>query len=334
MSILLFETKEVMYTLDKNIELFYLPQIYFSKKELSAEQTGEKLFKFRVKGIKTFFKSTLFDKIISFEDYNNICTLTALQENSNVIVSSRVSIGNMYKNQMIHLMPYSFYVSNIKKLYKNIKVISVSQGVAEELKEYNIISKVIPNGIDIDKIKELSLVECDIKEPFLLHVGRFDTRQKGQKEALYAYSLIASKMKTKLVFIGDGKDKLHIQQEAERLKLEQRVIFKGYEQNPYCYMANCEAFLFPSVYEGLPNTFLEALSLNCKIISFKFIPSWREFAGYENVEFIDNDIEVLAQKIVDVLNQPNKKVKELNQRCINEFSLSQTFRKWENIILN
>ena len=51
------------------------------------------------------------------------------------------------------------------------------------------------------------------------------------------------------------------------LKIFDRVIFKGFQVNPFPYIKNACLFVFPSHSEGFGNVLTQALALNSNIVS-------------------------------------------------------------------
>jgi len=52
-----------------------------------------------------------------------------------------------------------------------------------------------------------------------------------------------------------------------KLNLENNVFLLGVHKNPFKFLKNSQCFVFPSLWEGLPNTLIEALTINHPIIS-------------------------------------------------------------------
>ena len=54
---------------------------------------------------------------------------------------------------------------------------------------------------------------------------------------------------------------------AKKLDIADRIIFHGYVQNPYPYLAQANLFVMSSLWEGLPNAMVEALALGKPVVS-------------------------------------------------------------------
>ncbi|MBO4894984.1 MAG: glycosyltransferase family 1 protein [Clostridia bacterium] len=125
---------------------------------------------------------------------------------------------------------------------------------------------VIPNAIDlsvfnINNIKrteyrnKLGLSEKDL---VIGHVGRF-AEQKNHGFIIDVFSEIHKESEDyKLLLVGDGERKENIMSRVAELGLTDSVIFTGSVGNVQDYMQAMDAFILPSLFEGLPVTGIEA----------------------------------------------------------------------------
>lgn len=92
------------------------------------------------------------------------------------------------------------------------------------------------------------------------HVGRFE-EQKNHKFLLEIYEAVQNKIKmreeTVLLLVGEGKLEEQMRESAEQKKLE-NVRFLGSRADVNELMSAMDVFLFPSLFEGLPVTLIEA----------------------------------------------------------------------------
>jgi len=331
-SFLLFEPKEFFYEPPQESKINYLE---FFNIDVSSRGVGLELFEKRVLAMKEFLSSDDSDLYVVFEDYNSIVTLTANRFNKKIIVSSRISL-EFYKERMIHLLPYDFYISAIKTLYpKAVNVVAVSDGIKKELSSIGVLARTIYNGIDIAKVTELAKEEC-VYESFLLHIGRMDFAQKGQLDALNIFHKISDKTDRNLIFVGDGKDLQKLKIETARLGLQNRVIFVGVDKNPYRFLKKCDLLLFSSYFEGTPNVLLEAMSLGTAIVSYDFLPEAREFCKNEGAFLISlrGDIDAMCKSTLHLLEDVDdrSKTKALALETATYFDKELNVSKWMGCI--
>lgn len=90
------------------------------------------------------------------------------------------------------------------------------------------------------------------------HIGRF-SKQKNHKLLIDIYAELCEKCEnTKLLLVGNGELESEIQQQCEKKKLGDKVIFAGIRSDVPAILSAMDVFVFPSLYEGMPNTVIEA----------------------------------------------------------------------------
>ncbi len=154
----------------------------------------------------------------------------------------------------------------------NVPIACVSRGVANEIKvtykAKNV--HVIPNFINIKKIDdEYPIVQnFDDRECDVLFVGRL-SRIKGCDLLVDAICKIhheVKRLKFKIVIIGDGPEKIILQQKISHYGLDSYVTFNGAAKEPFYYMNRSKYLVVPSYAEGFGLVILEGLALGCEII--------------------------------------------------------------------
>lgn len=100
----------------------------------------------------------------------------------------------------------------------------------------------------------------------VLWVGRLDD-PKNPGLLLEAFALLPVSCSAKLVFVGDGRLRLALEQRCKVLKLEDRVSFLGYHANPYALMAVSDLLVVSSDREGLPSVIVEAMYCGLRVVS-------------------------------------------------------------------
>jgi len=103
------------------------------------------------------------------------------------------------------------------------------------------------------------------KKNQIISVGRFSP-EKGQIVLLQAFYKIQPKTWS-LHFIGDGPERISLENETKKLEIVDRVKFHGHMQDFRKTLCESEIFVLPSFYEGFPNALLEAMSVPLACIS-------------------------------------------------------------------
>ncbi|MEY4504413.1 MAG: hypothetical protein RL154_707 [Pseudomonadota bacterium] len=200
-----------------------------------------------------------------------------------------------------HTTPSKYYPSEgvanmlmlqaLKWAYQKMSAIfAVSQGGAIDLRlNFGVKSaQVLPNPIDLNAIKELAKIEPDIKPRGfkIVCVGRL---VPTKNQALLIKALDKCGIEdAKLILVGNGSEQARLESLCEELGLMERVIFVGFDQNPYRWIANADIFAYGSNLESLPTVLLEALALKKPVISTDCISGPREILGGSEKKSFDN----------------------------------------------
>lgn len=107
------------------------------------------------------------------------------------------------------------------------------------------------------------------RKNIILSVGRF-CKQKNQSFIIKAFKIFSDSHKEfKLILIGHGADKMMLKNLVIKLNLKKKVIFKDWQNNIGRYYSSSKLLIFPSLYEGLPNTLIDALNYGLPCLSSK-----------------------------------------------------------------
>ena len=131
------------------------------------------------------------------------------------------------------------------------------------------------------------------------HVGRFN-QPKNHPFLLDIFtSLLKKEPDAVLLLVGGGEGMPKIQAKAQELGIAERVRFLGVRSDVADLMQAMDVFVFPSLYEGLPVTMVEAQAsgLPC-IISDKVPPECILTEGLVNIMPLSASPEAWAEKIL------------------------------------
>ena len=231
-----------------------------------------------------------------------------------------------YLNYKLLKIPYIITVhgSDAVKLERLsfLKKLSLSKAkkitaVSDELKRI-ILNKidsrlnieVIPMGVDTrifkPRAKKRSILEkYNINYPFLLFVGRI-APEKGIEYLIEAMpKIIEQYPKSKLLIIGDGNQRKQLEDLPKKKRLQEHVIFVDPISNKElpAYYATADVFVCPSLSEGSPVTYIEALACGTPIVVGD-LPVGREMAGEGRGKVVkQTDPDDIARNIIKLLNE-------------------------------
>lgn len=151
------------------------------------------------------------------------------------------------------------------------KVIAVSNGIKQHLIEQSIYPEkifVINNPINTDEITTMLNEKQIITDKYIAFVGRLST-VKNLDFLLMAYKkfMVRTHGNIKLLIVGDGPERLHIEQEIKKMNLQQHIILLGALENPYSIMSKAALVVLPSYSEAFPTVLLESLFLGKTVVA-------------------------------------------------------------------
>ena len=159
----------------------------------------------------------------------------------------------------------------IAHVYQGKNIVAVSQAVADDLQTQLSISPsriaVINNPFDIKHLLSQAAEPFLLaEESYIVHVGRFHPGKRHDR-LLKAYA--KSKVEAKLVLVGSGDEQrlAAVKELAEKLGIVDRVIFAGFQANPYPLIKHARMLVLSSDSEGFGNVLVEALLCGTPVVS-------------------------------------------------------------------
>ena len=137
------------------------------------------------------------------------------------------------------------------------------------------------------------------------HVGRFNQPKNHPFLIDIFAALLKKEPNAVLLLAGGGEDMPKIQAKAQALGVAEHVRFLGVRSDVADLMQAMDVFVFPSLYEGLPVTMVEAQAagLPC-LISDKVPPECILTEGLVDVLPLSAEPEIWAAKILEKKNLP------------------------------
>jgi glycosyltransferase involved in cell wall biosynthesis len=145
---------------------------------------------------------------------------------------------------------------------------------------------VINNPVDIERVKRLAseLIDTGINKNEstltgqqkinLVSAGRL-VKTKGFDLLIEAIALTGNHA-FNLTLLGDGPLKSELQALAEVRGIASQVRFVGFQKNPYAFIAQADAYVLSSRFEGFPNVVLESLACGTPVIATPALGGTRE----------------------------------------------------------
>ncbi|MFZ4670645.1 MAG: N-acetyl-alpha-D-glucosaminyl L-malate synthase BshA [Flavobacterium sp.] len=227
---------------------------------------------------------------------------------------------------------------------KSDVVTSVSKSLKDDT--YNLFNikkeiHVIPNFIELDKIRNESLISCQRsvmakkEERIVTHISNF-RKVKRIPDVIKIFYKIQQKIPAKLMMVGDGAEKVKAEQLCNDLGIQDRVIFFGNSNEIDQILSFSDLFLLPSETESFGLAALEAMAWSVPVISTNSggLPevNFEGISGYlSNV----GDIESMANNAIKILSN-DQTLAKFRTNALNvakQFDIKNILPLYENLYI-
>lgn len=288
------------------------------------------------KELNDFFKNHPEYKIVHVhQDCMSSIALKAAMKNNVPIRIAHSHNANQDKN--IKYLIKRFYMRNIPRYATDLFACGEDAGNwMFKSKAF----KILNNAIDSDlfkfnmNIRDEVRTDLNLNNKFVVgHVGRFDLQKNHSFLIDIFYEIQKIRTDSILLLIGSGDGKLTIKEKVRKLNIEDKVIFMGVRNDVNNLMQAMDAFVFPSLYEGLPVTLIEAQASGLPIIKSDNVSD--QCILTDNVVSISLDKSAYswAKEIfnfVDSFDRKNTSLEIIN----NGYDISSNAKWLENYYLN
>ncbi len=272
---------------------------------------------FSLPGLVRYLRREQPDAMLSAMSHTNIIAIIARSlaaGNTRLVVSERNTPSVQKLNTATRRG--RFLPLLMRFFYPRADVITaVSQGVKDDLQVLLGLSspavKVIYNPVVSSALysKAAQRIEhawLDRTHKVILAVGRLNI-QKDYPTLIQAFVKVYKKMDARLIILGEGDERQHLQQLIDASGLTQVVDMPGFSDNPYAYMQKAAVFVLSSKWEGLPGVLIEALALETPVVATDCPSGPKEIlqAGQYGKLVNVGDVDAMAEAILAQLQHPD-----------------------------
>lgn len=159
----------------------------------------------------------------------------------------------------------------ISHIYQGKNIVAVSRAVGEDLTDALAITPsrlaVINNPFDIKNILQQAAEPLPVAGvPYIVHVGRFHPHKRHDR-LLEAFAASGIPAKLVLAGTGDAAQLEKVKALAVHLGIDDRVVFAGFQANPYPLIKHARMLVLSSDSEGFGNVLVEALLCGTPVVS-------------------------------------------------------------------
>ena len=140
------------------------------------------------------------------------------------------------------------------------------------------------------------------------HVGRFDT-QKNHTFLLDIFMAIRRRNPdVKLLLVGTGPLEREIRDKVEELGLQDRVIFAGVRSDIPQLLSAMDVLVFPSLYEGMPNSVIEAQSTGLPCVIANTITREADITGIVRYLSLEESADVWSDVAFTLVQEERRNI--------------------------
>ena len=223
----------------------------------------------------------------------------------------------------------------LRRYYKNLKgIVCINSPAIEHYKQYNK-TYFIPNIIG-EPFENQEKINFKDKENFISFVGRLD-REKNVIALLEIFKKANVSKDWKLQIIGDGNERVNLEQFVEKNQLQDRVIFYGTKTSDEILelLRKSKIFGFTSLKEAFGNVLVEAIFCGNIVISYDCNYGPSDIVKNNSGFLIDvNNKEDFIQKL-EMLANSNEKLEKMMENASKEaqnWKQNEILKKWQEII--
>lgn len=252
---------ELLNKINKNVKVYNYNLSHNKNVLIRKISNGFKRIKYLL------FNYMKYDFACSYATYSKTCSYFSLKSSNN----NALYVHGDYTLEFNDDKKTKEFFNNLD-IDKFKRVVFVSNESKNNL--IKIMSKIKNNSIVINNfINDEEIIKLSSKENIndkctFLYLGRLDEGVKQTSKMLKVMKYLKEKdIDANLWIVGDGPSYDEYKKYIDDNNLNEVIKMFGAKINPYPYLKKCDYLVLTSLHEGFPVTFLEALTLNKKIIS-------------------------------------------------------------------
>ena len=132
------------------------------------------------------------------------------------------------------------------------------------------------------------------------------------------------------MLVGKGELQDKIKQQAEKLGILDHIIFTGVRSDIPNILSAMDIFVFPSFYEGMPNTVIEAQATGLPCVIADTITKEANITGLVTYKSLEDNPEAWANTVLESIKKERKDTKL--DFIKNQYDIQSIVKKFTKII--
>ena len=252
--------------------------------------------------------------------------------------SSNSSDGNSIKSKISHILGkvlYSRYV-DIKISPSDLAAKYTFGKAAYEMGDV----KILHNALDLNVYSYSDMGRNAIRSEFGInsntvvvgHIGRFSV-QKNHEYILEIFKQINMIVPNSIfMLVGKGEMQINVENRVKQLGISNNVIFSGIRNDIPNVLSAMDVFVFPSFYEGMPNTIIEAQATGLPCVISDRITQEADITGLVHYMDINDDPKKWASVALNCITNKRKDTKA--DFISNGYDINTVVCDFERIVFN
>lgn len=196
---------------------------------------------------------------------------------------------------------------------------------------------ILNNGLDIKQFsfseinRDMLRTQLNLENRFVVgHVGRFNE----QKNHIFLLQVFQQILKLRndavLLMIGEGYLLDSIKQKAKEMRIFDKCIFTGVRSDVNQLLSAMDVFVFPSLYEGMPNTVIEAQVSGLPCIVSDSITKECNVSGLVKFNSLNDSANNWAKEAIEFCN--NNRLKTVDIMYNKGYDINDVTQKFTKLI--
>lgn len=198
----------------------------------------------------------------------------------------------------------------------------------------------IPNAIPINKFlysaedRKRIRTNLSINEEIVIgHVGGFEIPKNHVFLIKCFREFLKLHKDAKLILVGDGTFEVKIKNLCQDFKIADNVIFAGLQAEVGPYLSAMDVFFFPSLWEGLPVSVVEAQASGLRCLLSDTITKDVELTDLLTYYSLGEGIEKWAKQLNNLISEGRTSTTAKNLEHLSAFDCDKTIKRLEDFYL-